>query len=72
MSVGGWLGGWVGVVSLVGECFCLWEVALFFSLGQCFAFSATLRVRVRPRPALAKFEYEPRHLYAASRTGVLL
>ena len=62
---GGWLGGWVAVVSCVGKCFracgrwrcyCLWY--LWYSSSILFSPRYN-------RPALAKFEYETEHPFAA-------
>ena len=65
LSVGGplvrWVGGWVAVVSCVCECsracgrwscYCLWYNSISFS-------------PLHNRPALAKFEHEIMHPFAA-------
>ena len=56
-SVGGWVGG-SGSFCMRGVFSCLWEAAMFLSSLY--------------RPALAKFKYEPTHLFATVRIGVLL
>ena len=67
--IGQWMGGWVGG----SGSFCKWGSVLVPVgagpvgpfIGTIFSFSPLYR------PALAKFEYEPTHLFAAIRTAVL-
>ena len=60
--VGGLLGGWVAVVSCEGECF---RVCGRWSCYCLWYNSSILFSPLYNRPALAKFEYETTHLFAA-------